>query len=94
MPTEQVPSQTVDKQYAVPLRPRQAEDVDLVTGLVRVRKNWVELLEEPTRFEKDPKSDAGKRSVTIQSEPMSSGGVNTSVASYQKPSRAWMKRAK
>lgn len=41
------------------------EDVDLVNGTVRVRKNWVELLEEPTRFEKDPKSDAGKRSVTI-----------------------------
>lgn len=40
-------------------------EVDLDRGLVRVRHNWVELLEEPTRFEKDPKSDAGKRTVTI-----------------------------
>lgn len=43
----------------------RTEDVDLGRGVVRVRKNWVELLEEPTRYEKDPKSDAGKRSVTI-----------------------------
>jgi integrase len=43
----------------------RTEDVDLVKGLVRVRRNWVELLEEPTRFEKDPKSAAGKRTVTI-----------------------------
>ncbi|MEO6411918.1 MAG: site-specific integrase [Pedococcus sp.] len=43
----------------------RTEDVDLDRGLVRVRKNWVELLEEPTKFEKDPKSDAGKRTVTI-----------------------------
>lgn len=40
-------------------------DVDLENGIVRVRKNWVELLEEPKRFEKDPKSSAGKRTVTI-----------------------------
>jgi integrase len=43
----------------------RTEDVDLDGALVRVRRNWVELLEEPTRFEKDPKSDAGKRTVTI-----------------------------
>lgn len=43
----------------------RVDDVDLDRGLVRVRKNWVELLEEPTKFEKDPKSDAGKRTVTI-----------------------------
>lgn len=43
----------------------RTDDVDLESGLVRVRRNWVELLEEPTRFEKDPKSDAGKRTVTI-----------------------------
>lgn len=43
----------------------RTEDVDLRAGVVRVRRNYVELLEEPTRFEKDPKSDAGKRTVTI-----------------------------
>jgi integrase len=43
----------------------RTDDVDLDRGLVRVRRNWVELLEEPTRFEKDPKSNAGKRTVTI-----------------------------
>ncbi len=43
----------------------RTEDVDLERGVVRVRKNWVELLEEPTKFEKDPKSEAGKRTVTI-----------------------------
>lgn len=43
----------------------RTEDVDLRAGVVRVCRNYVELLEEPTRFEKDPKSDAGKRTVTI-----------------------------
>lgn len=43
----------------------RTEDVDLRAGVVRVRRNYVELLEEPTRFEKDPKSEAGKRTVTI-----------------------------
>ena len=43
----------------------RTEDVDLDNGTVRVRKNWVELLEEPTKFEKDPKSEAGKRTVHI-----------------------------
>jgi integrase len=40
-------------------------DVDLDRGVVRVSKNWVELLEEPTRFEKDPKSAAGRRTVAV-----------------------------
>lgn len=40
-------------------------DVDLEHRRVRVAKNWVELLESPLKFEKDPKSDAGKRTVTI-----------------------------
>lgn len=40
-------------------------DVDLPAKVVHVRKNWVELLESPTKFEKDPKSDAGKRVVTV-----------------------------
>lgn len=40
-------------------------DVDLENRRVRVAKNWVELLESPVKFEKDPKSDAGKRTVTI-----------------------------
>ncbi len=43
----------------------RTDDVDLANGVVRVRKNWVELLEQPKRFEKDPKSEAGKRTVTI-----------------------------
>lgn len=40
-------------------------DVDLDQGRVTVRRNYVELLEAPTKFEKDPKSEAGKRTVTI-----------------------------
>lgn len=40
-------------------------DVDLESRRVTVRKNYVELLETPRRFEKDPKSAAGKRTVTI-----------------------------
>ncbi|MCB0907941.1 MAG: site-specific integrase [Nocardioidaceae bacterium] len=43
----------------------RTSDVDLEGGTIRVSKNWVELLEAPTRFEKDPKSHAGKRTVTI-----------------------------
>ncbi len=40
-------------------------DVNLQEGTVRVHKNWVELLQAPVRFEKDPKTDAGKRTVNI-----------------------------
>jgi len=40
-------------------------DVDLDAGLVRVSKNWVELLESPEKYEKDPKSEAGKRTVNV-----------------------------
>ncbi len=40
-------------------------DVDLVAGRVSVYKNWVELLESSEKFEKDPKSDAGKRTVSV-----------------------------
>lgn len=40
-------------------------DVDLAAGRVSVYKNWVELLESPDKFEKDPKSEAGKRIVSI-----------------------------
>jgi integrase len=32
---------------------------------VHVHKNWVELLQAPVRFEKDPKTEAGKRTVNI-----------------------------
>jgi integrase len=41
------------------------EDVDLTAGTVWVRRNHVELLESPLRFDKDPKSAAGKRPVSI-----------------------------
>jgi integrase len=40
-------------------------DVDLVANTVTVRRNRVELLEEPTAFDADPKTDAGLRTVTI-----------------------------
>lgn len=43
----------------------RVEDIDLTHGVVHVRKNWVELLESPTRYEKEPKSEAGKRTVTV-----------------------------
>lgn len=43
----------------------RTDDVDLDLARVSVRKNYVELLEAPRKFEKDPKSEAGKRSVTI-----------------------------
>jgi integrase len=40
-------------------------DVDLTAGRVSVRKNRVELLESPQAFDADPKTDAGKRTVTV-----------------------------
>jgi integrase len=40
-------------------------DIDLTTGTVTVRRNRVELLERPQAFDADPKTDAGKRIVTI-----------------------------
>jgi hypothetical protein len=39
--------------------------VDLERGLVTVSKNWVELLESGVKYEKEPKSEAGKRTVNI-----------------------------
>jgi integrase len=41
------------------------EDVDLAAGVVTVRRNRVELLETGAAFDADPKTDAGKRRVTI-----------------------------
>lgn len=43
----------------------RTEDVDLVDGVVWVRKNRVELLESPRKFDKDPKTDAGRREVAF-----------------------------
>jgi integrase len=40
-------------------------DVDLVAGTITVRRNRVELLESPQAFDADPKTDAGKRTVTV-----------------------------
>ncbi len=40
-------------------------DVDLDQGRVTVRRTYVELLEAPRKFKNDPKSEAGKRTVTI-----------------------------
>lgn len=40
-------------------------DVDLDQGRVSVRRNCLELLEAPRKFEKDPQSEADKRTVTI-----------------------------
>ncbi|MGW4071849.1 site-specific integrase [Nocardia grenadensis] len=40
-------------------------DLDLVADEVWVRRNRVELLESGVSFDKDPKSDAGKRAVSI-----------------------------
>jgi integrase len=40
-------------------------DVDLQAGTVTVRRNRVELLESPVRFDANPKTDAGKRTVVI-----------------------------
>jgi integrase len=44
------------------LRPH---DVDLAAGTVTVRHNRVELLAAPVAFDADPKTDAGKRTITI-----------------------------
>jgi integrase len=40
-------------------------DVDLDQGVIWVRKNRLELLESPVREDKDPKTTAGKRRVSI-----------------------------
>jgi integrase len=41
------------------------KDVDLSAGTVWVERAWAELLESNVKFEKDPKSEAGKRPVSI-----------------------------
>jgi integrase len=43
----------------------RTEVVDLVGGVVWVRKNRVELLESPKKYDKDPKTDAGRREVAF-----------------------------
>lgn len=43
----------------------QVSDVDLKAGTITVRRNRVELLESGRKFDKDPKSEAGKRTVSI-----------------------------
>ncbi|KZB81815.1 site-specific integrase [Amycolatopsis regifaucium] len=43
----------------------RTDDVDLVDGVVWVRKNRVELLESPKKYDKDPKTDAGRRPVSV-----------------------------
>jgi integrase len=40
-------------------------DVDLTAGIVTVRRNRVELLANPEAFDSDPKTDAGRRTVTV-----------------------------
>ena len=40
-------------------------DVDLTAATVTVRRNRVELLEKPQAYDADPKTDAGKRTVTV-----------------------------
>lgn len=41
------------------------EDVDLVGGVITVRLNRVELLESPKKYDKDPKTDAGRREIAF-----------------------------
>jgi integrase len=41
------------------------QDIDLDTGTVTVRTNRVELLETPQAFDAPPKTDAGKRTISI-----------------------------
>ena len=43
----------------------RCEDVDITAGAVWVRKNRVELLESPQAYDKDPKSEAGKRKIAV-----------------------------
>ncbi|WP_410621763.1 tyrosine-type recombinase/integrase [Amycolatopsis sp. cmx-8-4] len=43
----------------------RTEDVDLADHVVWVRKNRVELLESPKKYDKDPKTDAGRRPVSV-----------------------------
>ena len=41
------------------------EDIDLAAGTVRVRRSRAELLESKVAYDKDPKSEAGKRTVAL-----------------------------
>lgn len=43
----------------------RTEDVDLVGGVITVRLNRVELLESPKKYDKDPKTDAGRREIAF-----------------------------
>lgn len=48
----------------------RVKDVDLATGTVWVRRNRVELLESSVSYDKDPKTEAGKRPVTVPPHAM------------------------
>jgi integrase len=41
------------------------QDVDLEEGTVTVRRNRIELLQTPQAFDADPKTDAGRRTISI-----------------------------
>jgi len=43
----------------------RTEDMDLTDGVIHVRVNRLELLSTPVRKDKDPKSEAGRRTVAI-----------------------------
>lgn len=49
----------------------RVKDVDLATGTVWVRRNRVELLESREAYDKDPKTEAGKRPVTVPPHALS-----------------------
>jgi integrase len=68
----------------------RTSDVDLDAGTVTVRHNRVELLESPVAFDADPKTDAGKRTVSIP--PHVLPVLEEHMATWAGPDRAFIGR--
>jgi integrase len=68
----------------------QVSDVDLTEQTVTVRRNRIELLQSPRAFDGDPKSEAGKRTVSIPPHVMPV--LRLHVEEYAGPERLFVSR--
>lgn len=68
----------------------RVSDVDLTGHTIWVRKNRLELLESPVAFDKDPKSEAGKRPVAIP--PHIVPAIREHIERYAGPDRLFVSR--
>jgi integrase len=68
----------------------QVSDVDLTEQTVTVRRNRIELLQSPRAFDGDPKSEAGKRTISIPPHVMPV--LRLHVEEYAGPERLFVSR--